>query len=421
MSILLEKVRVLTFGVKKLASNKGVLSVVDQLIYSGGSFFMALFLGRYLEAEQFGLFLIMLSILLFVFFLQKGACVEFLFVKGVDSKNNDIGYFFSVQFLFSCFVLVFVFLVIVLLNMIAGAEIEHGAFVLAVYLLSWREFFRAINIYRLNISRLILFDFLYAFLLVTMLVVLYIEDQLFLGNVWIVIALSAGFLIIMDLFLDEINFSLLFGRGFNLLIRNNLRFIAFNAFINVMIWAYANAYRFIILFLLGPVIVAAIGACNYLVQLSSPIINGLQNYYLVKVSRSKLEDKAKVKREAAISIMLVSVLFSFPLIFSPVWLLELFFGDNKYNEFSLFVQFYGVSLIITSAGRLFHFGLLLNNSADRLAVAYIVSLPLSIVVLVMSVHLYGVNGMLVYILASSFLFAIITYFVFTKTDNRKTI
>lgn len=403
---------------EKLIFNNGLLSVVDQLIYSGTNFLIAILLGRFLEEENFGFFLIMFSTWLFVYFLQKGMCTEFLFIRG-GGKKNVLDYFFSIQIIFSISVLLLLYssYFFIDLSFLQVTNLEWTIFSLVIFAFTWREFFRSAKIFKMNFLRLIFFDLSYAVIVICSLIWIYINDNLTVNITWLVMFLTIISLIALDFLTGGGRYRFSYDGKFKSFVLKNNKFMIWNGSVNIMIWSYANVYKFVLLLLLGPVQVAIIGACNYLIQLSSPLINGIQNFYLIKISQSEGDDKKRMEREAVLIIMLIALTFSFPLILFPEELLNMFY-NGKYTSYGIYVQMYGVSLIITNIGRVYHIGLLLNNMASKLAVAYIISLPLSILTLIISVYSFGTYGVNLYILVSSTLFTLITSFIFYKTSTK---
>ena len=107
--------------------------------------------------------------------------------------------------------------------------------------------------------------------------------------------------------------------------------------------------------------------------------------------------------------MLLSVAaIAIPMVTIPKQLLSVFYGE-KYIEYPILLQAYGVSLVIITCGRIFNIKTLVRKRTKTVFYVYKYSLPISLSILIPLVILYELNGFKGYLILSSIIFFTFSY------------
>ena len=108
-------------------------------------------------------------------------------------------------------------------------------------------------------------------------------------------------------------------------------------------------------------------------------------------------------------LMLLSVAgIAIPMVTIPKQLLSVFYGE-KYIEYPILLQAYGLSLVIITCGRVFNIKTLVRKRTKIIFHVYKYSLPISLSILIPLVMVYDLNGFKGYLILSSVIFLAFSY------------
>ena len=397
----------------RIGSNKisALLSIVDQGIVSITNVLIALFLARILPKESFGVYIILYSIWLFIYFLQIGLINQSLYLLA-DEKNYEFkATMFSIQIIFSMatlFVLVLFFLAYVVL--VGGLQFRVCViFSWAAMMLTLKEYARNQNIAELRILRTIVYDTINFILLALLFFIEWLAGAVSIFFVWANIVAACLVVVIIDIIYSKLKFIPDF-KVIKEIFMAKYSIFKWNILTNLSIWSFSNLYKYVTAAVLGIKTVAAIGACQYIMLLSNPFVHGIQNFGLSLMSKN-IDDKEYFDRlyKKISWLMLLSVTgIAIPMVTIPKQLLSVFYGE-KYIEYPLLLQAYGVSLVIITCGIIFNIKTLVRKRTKIVFHVYKYSLPISLSILIPLVMVYDLNGFKGYLILSSIIFLAFSY------------
>lgn len=398
----------------KIGKNKinALLSVIDQGVVSATNFGVAFFLARALSVEEFGLYILLFSVWLFVNNLQIGFINQGQFVlmhsEGNDYKNNMP----AVQLFFTLFVFAVLTIIAVPIGFI-DVNFSHGTLftvALVMALKTLKEYARNNALARLKLPLTLFYDTLFLLITIIPVLIAYLNRNASVMTGWYSFGIAAGAVTVLDQIIHRYHIRIETSKIRSVL-RTNITLTKWTTLTNILIWGNSNLYKFIVTGYLGLETLAAVGAAQYVTFLLNPILNGMQNFGTAFLSKKKSEsDVAYQKSLKAYSVFLVGfvAIVLLPMILVPGFFLDLFYGE-KYRGYEFILQAFAFGALVSVFVRLLNTDLMVRKVAKSVFVIYLVSVTITSLVLWGLLAFIGTNGMIIFLLIQNLVILFLTH------------
>ena len=379
--------------------------VSDNLIYSLTTFLTSILVAKSTNTTDFGIYIFLFSIWLFFYFIQRGLINDPLLIFG--QKNGYVEILFIFQIVFSFFSASATLFFLWLFSDFPIKVILW--FSIFLFFQTAREFFRNYCISKNYLNKLLVNDFLFFVFNGFVLIVLYMENYFELYFVWVVSCVVLLFLVSLDTgFFIKKHLDIFFiipQIKRIAIVKKILNFSKWNSGSNLSMWGYANIYKYFTAMFFGYELLAGVGACQNLMNIFNPVLNGVQNYSLSHMSRMKKNDRHFFEKKLFWTLIVITGLGSaFIIVFSKL-LLRFIYGDS-YEVFSILLMMFAINLFLSGIGRFYVIYLLSIKQSYSLFKVYLFSLPISIVMLLAVFYLFSDDGLYIYIVFSAVIFLV---------------
>lgn len=399
----------------KIGKNKinALLSVIDQGVVSATNFGVAFFLARALSVEDFGLYILLFSVWLFVNNLQIGFINQGQFVlmhsSGDDYKNNMP----AVQLYFTLFVFVTLTVLSVPIGFFNENFSHRTLFTVAVVmaLKTLKEYARNNAFAQLKLPLTLLYDSLFLLITIIPVIISYLNNSASVMTGWYSFGIAALSIILLDFTINRYHRKIEFSKV-NSVLKTNISFTKWTTLTNILIWANSNLYKFIVTGYLGLKTLAIVGAAQYVTFLLNPILNGMQNFgtaFLAKKKSESEEHYSKSFRAYSFFLICFVSISLLPLILLPEFFLNLFYG-NKYAGNGLILQIFSFGLIISVLSRLLNMDLLVRKISKSIFHIYLTSVSLTTLLLWGLLSFFNYTGFQIFLFIQNIIIFIVTYY-----------
>lgn len=354
-------------------TRKGIVTFADQAVASVTNFLTGVIIGRACTKEQFGLYMLGFSIILFVVNLQDGLISTPYMVYSPRLKGSMraqyTGSTLIHQLTLSALVIPALAMVGVVLSLGVGlqdlAPVVWALVTLIMFILL-RDYVRRICFANLRMKTALVLDSCVAFLQICGLLLLaYLELLSASRAYWVVgtacgIAASIWLLSNRKMFVVKIHQTIPdFRQSWSL---------GKWVLASTLLWALSmNFYPWILAAFHGTTATGVWAACLGIVAISKPILTGVQNFLGPKIAHTYATDGSIASSRY---VWMSSAVYSF--LITPVCIVLLFFGGvivvwfygDKYAGNSLLVSLLAVNLVVTAAAFPFSYALLAMGRAD---------------------------------------------------------
>ncbi|UCF63907.1 MAG: oligosaccharide flippase family protein [bacterium] len=388
-------------GVARKLPPKGILTLLDQGIFSLGNFFTSVLIGRYCAKEELGLYLLGFTIIYFLMDAQSAFITTpytiFIPRKAEAEKSVYTGNTLFMQFglAFVIALGIFIFPIILPASLLPEGMIPvlTSLAIVTVFLLL-REYTRRLFFAQLKMKNALLLDVTIIVIQIILLVVLLYLQALSATTAILMIGITSGMVTIFWLYLD----------------RNEIRFDRkllrrdFNQCFQAGKWVFASGFLWNIGTYLYPWLLtsfkgtAATGtwaACLGIIALCNPVYLGLQNYLSPKIAHAYANNnkvdlrKFTIKSTAAFAGLLG--ICSVVLILFGGYFLVLLYG-GKYAGNGIIISLLAVNLMLVAAGFSFSRAFFTLERADVDFKVNIVSLVVLFTFGLWIIYNYGILG-----------------------------
>lgn len=388
-------------GIARRLPPKGILTLLDQGIFSLGNFFTSVLIGRYCAKEELGLYLLGFTIIYFLMDTQSAFITTpytiFIPRKADAEKSVYTGNTLFMQFglAFVIALGIFIFPVILPASLLPDGmtQVLTSLAIVTVFLLL-REYTRRLFFAQLKMKNALLLDVTIIVIQIILLVVLLYLQALSATTAILMIGITSGIVTIFWLYLDrnEIRFD-----------RKQLR-KDFNQCYQAGKWVFASGFLWNIGTYLYPWLLtsfkgtAATGtwaACLGIIALCNPVYLGLQNYLSPKIAHAYANNnkvdlrKFTIKSTAAFAGLLG--ICSVVLILFGGYFLVLLYG-GKYAGNGIIISLLAVNLMLVAAGFSFSRAFFTLERADVDFKVNVVSLVVLFTFGLWIIYNYGILG-----------------------------
>jgi len=389
---------------------QGILTLLDQGIFSLGNFFTSVLIGRYCAKEELGLYLLGFTIIYFLMDAQSAFITTpytiFIPRKAAAEKAAYTGNTLLMQFGLALVIALGIFIFPIILPAsflpVGMKPVLTSLAVVTVFLLL-REYTRRLFFAQLKMRNALLLDVSIIVIQIILLLGLLYSQRLSATTAILVIGVTSGIVTIFWLYLD----------------RNSIRFDKkqlrrdFGQCFQAGKWVFASGFLWNIGTYLYPWLLtsfrgtAATGtwaACLGIIALCNPIYLGLQNYLSPKIayaySRNNKEDLRKftIKSTAAFSGLLG--ICSLILIYFGGNFLVLLYGE-KYAGNGIIISLLAVNLLLVAAGFSFSRAFFTIERADADFKVNVLSLLVLFTFGLWVIYNYGILGAALGLLAGN--------------------
>lgn len=392
--------------------SKGFVAILDQGIFAGTNFLLAILLGRMLNPESYGTY----SLAMVIFLLAAGQYVSFILepmsVLGPsDYRTNIPGYF---RFLFKAHIgLTTILSILILITSFFLFNFNNEAvrmmalllpFMLTLWFVRWFLYMRGYP------RKSLLISISYSILLFFGLFLLNETGNISEGNAFIVIGLASIipslFVIIANL-LDEVKIPVKFKTSIN----SHWNYGKWIGLASVLNWASIQIYIIFIVALIG---LEAAGGMKSIQNFAQPLdqISTALGLLLIPIASRLLVQKSITKYR-----ILVYSINGILLIFGIVYLLvlwvsrDLFFElaySGKYLEYTQYIIYVVMVPIIMSLSKGAQIGIRATRQPKKLLFAYALSALTTITMGPLLIRTYGFLGALLGMILSAIIFSFST-------------
>ncbi len=328
-----QRVRTLVAGAR---TNKGLISLGDQMVASATNFLTGIIIARTCSKEEFGLYMLCFSIVVFVLEVQTALISSPYMVYSPRLEGRRHAAYMG-NSLFQQFLLI----VLVVLGLCAGLALAvrgvgpEGlspvlpALILVIWALMLREFIRRICFAGLEMMTAFFVDTAVALVQLSSLLLLAYFNRLTAGTAYYGIGLACGLTCAGWFFLRRSSFSF---RNSHIKedFKKNLSFGKW-MFASCLLWALGmNLYPWLLAFYHGTGATGVWAACYGVIAIANPLLLGIQNFLGPKIVESCTADGRE-----GLTRFVKKVTLYYVLIILPLALFLCLFGDR------LVVLFYG--------------------------------------------------------------------------------
>jgi len=336
---------------------KGIIALADQGVVSAANFSTGLIIGRICSKEQFGLYVLGFTILMFIINAQSCLISTPYTIYSPHLQGVDLNRYTGSTLLHQ---LVLSFLIIIILA-ITGAVLSLGfgppglapvvktLMFVSSFILLW-DYARRLSFATLKMKNALLLDSCVLVLQVGLVLILGKLGYLSAARAYWAIGTACGVVTLSWLFLNKKNFKLSFKQAISDLLQN----LSTGLWIlgSGLLWGASNyLYPWLLVAFHGAALTAAWAACQGVVALCNPLFMGLQNSFTPQIAHVYATGKIDSLRRFAlhaIAIMGLTIL--------PFCLLLMVFGGplvsgfygNKYSGNGLIVSILAVNLLVSS-------------------------------------------------------------------------
>ena len=403
--------------------NRGIITLIDQAITSANSFIAGIIIGRACGKDEFGLYVLGLTIVTFVISFQSSLIttpymIQIARLKGTE-KDSFTGSTFIHELMIS--------LTVTLLIMIASFFILYRNSQMFKVLLSlaagipfivMREYIRQISLARLHAVSVLILDSLILCIQIVVLLMLAGNDMLSASRAFLVIGFSCGVSGI-SLLIWRRHWFIFKWREVHSHLSQNFH-VGRWILGGILIYTLAKeTYPWMLTSFHSTAATATFGACMGVIFLSNPFILGMTNFMSPVIVHS-YSDNDKHKLSNIIlkcTIFMVFVMGSFCIaLFIFGGKLVVFIYGVKYAGNELLISILGLSTLATVFTLPVGIGLYAMNRADVTFKACLSSLFVTISIGILLVKHMGVIGGAVSLLVGNIIESIFKYYKYAKTE-----
>jgi O-antigen/teichoic acid export membrane protein len=384
-----------------LEAARGMVSIVDQGVVSLTNFLTGVIIGRACSKEEFGLYSLCFSIVLFLASFQTTLISTPYIVYSPRFEAFDraayTGSNLIHQFVISIFAIAGLsaaFLVLSTGMGPTGLAPVVGALAIAITFILMREFARRVLFSRLKFEHALFIDILVAMVQIGMLVILAKNGMLSARWTYYVMGLACGLATVVWFYFDHKNIELKPKQVFSDF-RLNCQIGKWDFASGIMAVASIQLYTWFIAIFYGTEATGILAACLGLSFLVNPLILGLANYLGPKTMHAFTERGiGQVHHMVGRIIVIFSVLMSLYSIIMIIWgerLLQMTYG-SKYAGFGFVVGLMALAKLAEVLPLGFHCGFYALEKADIYFRSQSLLLIISLTAGLFFVRAYGVAG-----------------------------
>ena len=391
-------------------THKSVVTLLDQAVVSGTNFLTGVIVGRTLIKEDFGLYMLGLSIVLFGMSFQTSLIMAPYTVYSPRLQGLEHRSYTGSTLIHQFFISLIALVILVLGGGLASLGIGPQGFATMVWVLAavmtfilLKDFLRQICFAQLRLNAALLLDSAAAVIQLGSLLFLAHEGLLTLDHVFWIFGLAGGIPGMAYLYWHRRDFHLTISQA-SIALKKNWSFAK---------WSFGSAVASLILSQLYPWILAGfhdmatvgvLAACWSLVYITNPFLMGMTNLLSPMAAHAFAQGGVKKMNRLIFLFTIVLLIFmaTFCLIalFKGDWLLSLFYG-KKYVGNGQIVAIAFIRLPSSNMTIPLCCGLMAAELPDIVFKSYILGVVLTFIFGIPLVKYYGINGIVIGMIISA--------------------
>lgn len=391
-------------------THKSVVTLLDQAMVSGTNFLTGVIVGRTLIKEDFGLYMLGLSIVLFGMSFQTSLIMAPYTIYSPRLQGLEYRRYTGSTLIHHLCLSVLALVALILAGCLASLGIgPHGSatiiWVLAAVMtfILLKDFLRQICFAQLRLNAALLLDSAAAVIQLGSLLFLANEGLLTLDHVFWIFGLAGGIPGMAYLYWHRQDFHLTISQA-SIALKKNWSFAK---------WSFGSAVASLILSQLYPWILAGfhdmatvgvLAACWSLVYITNPFLMGMTNLLSPMAAHAFAQGGAK-KMNRLIFLFTIALLtfmatFCFIALFKGDWLLSLFYG-KKYVGNGQIVALLSLGYLLSNITIPLCCGLMAAELPDLVFKSYLLGVGLTFIFGIPLVKYYGITGVVIAMIISS--------------------
>jgi len=404
-------------------TRKGTLSLIDQGLVSATNFLTGVFVGRYCTKEEYGLYMLCFTIILYLIELQNRLLsipYTYFWPRLKQSiKSKYTGSIYIHQFFLSInAILALLFIGPYITNLLGLEKLTPVLRTLAavIFFVLVKEHLRKLLLAQLSMFR--------AFILDSCVAVLQIGGLLIILKLGMLSSTSTFF--VMGLVSTIITLPLILTMRKSIVpsrnrvlpdLRRNWVYGKWLLFGSIFYFASTNLYHWILASSSGASATGILAACLSVIFLANPIVLGFANFVgpaaVHVLTENGIQALRAFIRKAVIFLTITMGLFSFAIFIFGETLLVSIYGE-KYNGYGFMLAILMISFFIATVTSLYDLALCALGRADANFKFNLVALLTTISLGFWLVRHFGLIGAAYGILSSNALASIVRYFIYTR-------
>jgi len=404
----------------------GVITVIDQGIVSATSFFTGVIIGRTLEKEQFGYYLLGLTIVFVAINLQN-ALISWPYTIYINRYNKIQHAIFKgstlIHLLFLCLILIIVLVIFPIIATVYFkiSQIEHilWALVISITFIMLREFIRRIFFASMHMGSALLLDLLISMFQIGGLILFSYEKTLSASRSFWIIGAACGLVSVSWLMLNQESFVFSLAAAWSSF-KTNFSFGKW-IFIGSTIFTASNQlFPWLLTNYHGVATTGTLAANLGIVGLSNPFAQAIGNYLLPKTTDiynlTGLKGLRQVVLKATIVIGFIMMIFCLLIFIFGSKFIIFVYGDKYASSPTvlLLLTFSAFASVISSP---FSYALYALNKPRILFQIDIASSIIFVLFAIMFIKRLGLLGVGIGLLGGNIGVYVIRYYFYIKSIN----
>ncbi len=383
--------------------SQGVCAILDQAVTSGGRFVSTILVGRACGADGLGLYSLGMSVAMIALAIQHSLITApyTAFVHrrtGKSSQQRYAGSMLTAWILLACVIgLISLAASVILSTQRIEGRLSTLLTVLSIGIpiLLLREFIRQLAFAKLQFKAALLVDSLAAFLQTAFLLVLSYRGQLTPGSAWLAIVSAYGMTCAVWFLISQGTF-LVRKKDFIQDISQNWRFGRWDLASSVLMNCQLYLMHWCLALWVGVEATGVYAACATVLLFANPIIMGLGNFLMPRVSRTLstegIDAMAHVVRKATMVLAGAMTFFSIFAVTLGGFALSIFFGLETTAVHRVVISLLAASATVGSIGIGPEWALLAMQKPRTTFFSACIGLSTTVVAALIFVRAFGVIG-----------------------------
>jgi O-antigen/teichoic acid export membrane protein len=380
---------------------RGILTLADQAVSSGSNFLTGVIIGRALSKEDFGLYLLGFSIILFVITVQNSVILSPYTVYSPrfadQEKLRYNGSALIHQLVFSWIAMISLVLVGILLSSGLGPlGLSTIVLILAqvISLILLREYIRQLCFANLRMTTALILDSFAGTIQVLGLLLLSQTGMLTIGRVYWILGVACGIPAISLIVLSWKNFTLSMPRAISDF-SHNWSLGKWNLASAISSTASAELYPWFLAGFYDTAVTGGLAACRGLIFMTNPFLMGMTNYLGSKTAHAFAQGGRRgvnqIVLESSIVIFVPMAFFLMIVLFVGSKLLVFIYG-SKYVGYGQVVSLFALSQLIASIAIPISCGLMAIERPDIIFKGHLLGVASTLLIGIPLVRTHGITG-----------------------------
>jgi O-antigen/teichoic acid export membrane protein len=414
--------------ISKLDLKNYDLVLLNQIINSGSSFLVSLFLVSFLGLEKFGLFTVLWIIFLLINTLQLSVIVSPMMTNSGLYASDLKAYYYGGAFVQQIF-LTLVFLILIKFFFFFGSLVSinnqiyalQNVFLLIIFTSQIYQFFRRFFLNEKMYGVSIVIDIIINITLFSLLIYFFKTNELNLEKVFYsyFISFLVGTLLVIP-YVKKFNFSF---KSFADSTKVNFKISKWITLTSIMQWFSGNLWLINSGIILGSYVLGAIRACQTITNICNLLFQSFENFFPPKLTHIYKSEGSKsmneyIKKINISGFILLSV-FAVILSLGSKNILEFFYGPEV-SQFYYLLIFLSILLPFTFISFFYRFGLRTLMNTRPIFLSYLFPSIFTVIASKFIITNYNEIGFAIGLIFNQLIILFFTYYGYIKILNKIT-